>query len=72
MRASFAAPGKAQILLSNEGDIAPYGWTRDGKSIVYWRADEWSASIWADGVDSLFDSGIRRTRAEIGSLGAAP
>ena len=48
---SFAAPGKAQILVSNDGDIAPWGWTRDGKSIIYWRASEWSASIWADGID---------------------
>ncbi len=49
--ASFAAPGNAQVLLSNEGDIAPYGWTRDGKSIIYWRAEVWSASLWADGID---------------------
>ena len=49
-RASFAAPDKVETLLSSEGDIAPYGWTRDGKSVVYWRAPELSASIWADGV----------------------
>jgi Tol biopolymer transport system component len=49
--ASFAAPGNTEVLLSNEGDIAPYGWTRDAKSIVYWRADVWSASLWADGID---------------------
>lgn len=49
--ASFAAPGKTETLLSNEGDIEPYAWTRDGKSILYWRAHEWSASLWADGVD---------------------
>src|ERR1700744_3915094 len=50
--ASFGAPGKSQVLLSNEGDIAPYGWTRDGNSILYWRADERSAWPWAYGIDS--------------------
>lgn len=49
--ASFASPDKTEVLLSNEGDIEPYAWTRDGKSIVYWRADEWSVSVWSDGVD---------------------
>ena len=49
--ASFAVPGKSQVLLSNEGDIEPYGWTQDGKRIIYWRAPEWSASLWADGID---------------------
>jgi Tol biopolymer transport system component len=42
---------KPHVLLSNEGNIRLYAWTRDGESIVYWRADEWSASLWADGVD---------------------
>ena len=49
--ATFAAPDKTEALLSNEGDIEPYAWTRDGKSILYWRAHEWSGSLWADGVD---------------------
>ena len=49
--ASFASPDKTESLLSNEGDIEPYAWTRDGKSILYWRADEWSGSVWSDGVD---------------------
>ena len=49
--ATFAAPHKTEALRSNNGDIEPYAWTRDGKSILYWRADEWSGSLWADGVD---------------------
>lgn len=46
-----AAGGKPRVLLSNEGDIRLYGWTRDAQTILYWRAPEWSASFWADGVD---------------------
>jgi hypothetical protein len=38
------------LIPKNEGEIRPYSWTRDGKEVIYWRADEWSASIWADGV----------------------
>ena len=49
--ASLTAPEKSQVLLANEGDIRPHAWTRDGQSIVYWRADEWSASLWADGIN---------------------
>jgi Tol biopolymer transport system component len=50
--ASVAAPHKARVLLSNEGAIQPYAWTRDGKAILYWRSDDgWSASVWSDGVD---------------------
>ena len=44
--------GTLRVLIPNhEGGIRPYCWTRDGKQVIYWRADEWSASIWADGVD---------------------
>ena len=43
--------GKPRVLLSNDGDIRIYGWTRDGQTILYWRAPEWSASLWADSVD---------------------
>jgi dipeptidyl aminopeptidase/acylaminoacyl peptidase len=68
--ASFAAPGKTEILLSNDGDIATWGWTRDGKSIVYWRASEWSASLWADGIDlySLPLSGGPERRLGVSAL----
>src|SRR5579863_5432573 len=41
---------KPEVLVSNGGAVQPYAWTRDGKSILYWRAAEWSASIWSDGV----------------------
>ncbi len=51
--ASAAAPErKLKVLIpENEGAIRLFSWTRDGKSLVYWRADEWSGSLWADGVD---------------------
>ena len=39
------------LIFNHEGEIRPYSWTRDGKQVIYWRADEWSASIWADGID---------------------
>ena len=40
-----------RVLIPNhEGGVRPYAWTRDGKQVIYWRADEWSASIWADGI----------------------
>jgi Tol biopolymer transport system component len=39
------------LIPNHEGEMRPYSWTRDGKELIYWRADEWSASIWADGVD---------------------
>lgn len=43
---------KSRVLIAeNEGAIQLYSWTRDGKSLVYWRADEWSGSLWSDGVD---------------------
>lgn len=41
---------KPEVLVSNDGAVQPYAWTRDGKSILYWRGAEWSASIWSDGV----------------------
>ena len=34
------------LIPNHEGHMQPYAWTRDGKSIVYWGAEEWSASIW--------------------------
>ena len=41
-----------RVLIPNhEGEIRPYSWTRDGNQVIYWRAGEWSASIWADGID---------------------
>jgi hypothetical protein len=40
-----------QVLIpKNEGEIQLHSWTRDGREVIYWRADEWSASIWADGM----------------------
>jgi len=39
------------LIPNNEGEIRPYSWTRDGQQVIYWRAAEWSASIWADGID---------------------
>ena len=49
--ASVAAPKrKPEVLVSNSGSLRPYGWTHDGKSILYWCAHDWSASIWNDGV----------------------
>jgi len=51
--ASLAAPAdpEPQVLVTNEqGEMQPYAWTRDGKSIIYWSADEFSASTWSDGV----------------------
>lgn len=40
-----------RVLIPNhEGGMRPYAWTRDGTQVIYWRADEWSASIWADGI----------------------
>ncbi|SPE37005.1 exported hypothetical protein [Candidatus Sulfopaludibacter sp. SbA3] len=51
--ASLSAPdSKPEVLAANpEGGVEPYGWTRDGKSILYWSADEWSGSLWNDGVE---------------------
>jgi dipeptidyl aminopeptidase/acylaminoacyl peptidase len=45
-------PGSAErdLVVNEEGEMAVYGWTRDGKTILYWRAMELSASIWSDGV----------------------
>ena len=43
---------KSRVLIGeNEGAIEVFAWTRDGKSLIYWRADEWSGSLWSDGVD---------------------
>jgi dipeptidyl aminopeptidase/acylaminoacyl peptidase len=38
------------LIPKNEGEIRPHSWTRDGRELIYWRADEWSASIWTDGI----------------------
>ena len=38
------------LIPNNEGEIRPHSWTPDGKQVIYWRAREWSGSIWADGV----------------------
>ena len=50
--ASLSDPHREpEVLVSNPaGALQPYRWTRDGKSVVFWRADEWSASLWCDGV----------------------
>jgi hypothetical protein len=40
-----------KVLVKNEqGEMQPYAWTRDGKSVIYWSGDEFSASLWSDGV----------------------
>lgn len=40
-----------EVLVTNDGgEMQPYAWTRDGKSIIYWSADDFSASLWSDGV----------------------
>ncbi len=44
---------KPAILETTEGDWTPHIWTRDGKSLVHWRQDEFSASEASDG-DKLF------------------
>jgi hypothetical protein len=65
--ASLAAPDKPQVLLANEGAIEPYAWTRDGKSIVYWRSDDgWSGSFWSDGVDLYSISASGGTERKLG------
>jgi dipeptidyl aminopeptidase/acylaminoacyl peptidase len=50
--ASVASPNRPErvLIANNEGAIQPYAWTRDGKLILYWRADEWSGSLWSDDV----------------------
>ena len=50
--ASLNAPDRQpEVLVSDQnGAMQPYAWTRDGKSIIYWKGDDWSASLWADGV----------------------
>jgi Tol biopolymer transport system component len=43
---------KSRVLIpENEGAIQLFGWAHDGKALVYWRADEWSGSLWSDGVN---------------------
>jgi len=51
--ASLAAPNREPEVRVSDQDGAkqPYAWTRDGKSIIYWNGDEWSASFWSDGVE---------------------
>jgi WD40-like Beta Propeller Repeat len=50
--ASLAEPGREpEVLVSDDrGEKRVYGWTRDGKSVIYWDGDEWGASPWADGM----------------------
>lgn len=49
--ASLGTPDREpQVLVTNEqGEMQPYSWTHDGKSVIYWSADEFSASTWSDG-----------------------
>jgi len=39
-----------EVVTNEEGEMQVYGWTHDGKWVVYWRAEELSASLWSDGV----------------------
>jgi Tol biopolymer transport system component len=50
--ASLADPDREpEVLVSDQnGAKQPYAWTRDGKSVIYWNADEWGASPWCDGI----------------------
>jgi TolB protein len=50
-RASLASPGGSiDVLVSIPGgSVQPCGWGSDG-TIIYWRADTRSASLWSDGV----------------------
>jgi Tol biopolymer transport system component len=80
--ASLAAPKrKPEVVVSNEdGEVQCGGWTRDGASIIYWRAGEFSASLWADGVPLYSvgaEGGIERslgveTLANADSVNLAP
>jgi len=58
------------LIPNNEGEIRPYSWTRDGKQVIYWRADEWSASMWADGVElyTIAASGGTERKLGVSSL----
>jgi Tol biopolymer transport system component len=50
--ASLAEPDRElEVLVSDDqGEKQVFGWTRDGKSVIYWDADEWGVSTWCDGV----------------------
>jgi dipeptidyl aminopeptidase/acylaminoacyl peptidase len=65
----LAAPGeRTRVLIpSNPGGIQIYGWTRDGKSILYWRADEWSGSLWSDDVSFYSMPGAGGPERKLGS-----
>ncbi len=52
-RVVLADGAHPKILESTSEDWAPYIWTRDGRSIVFWRQEEFSASEASDG-DELF------------------
>jgi Tol biopolymer transport system component len=54
------------LIPHNEGEIRPHSWTRDGKQIIYWRADEWSGSIWADGIGLYAISASGGAERELG------
>jgi Tol biopolymer transport system component len=49
--ASLSEPDREpEVLVSDDqGEKQVYAWTRDGKSVIYWDGDEWSASAWSDG-----------------------
>jgi len=60
-----------RVLIPNhEGEIRPYSWTRDGTQVIYWSADNWSASIWADGIDlyAIPAAGGRERKLGVSSL----
>jgi Tol biopolymer transport system component len=50
--ASLATPDRQPevLVFDQSGAKVPYSWTRDGKSVIYWNGEEWSASLWSDGV----------------------
>jgi Tol biopolymer transport system component len=41
---------KSKLRTVEQEDIQLFAWTRDSKSLIYWRA-ECSGSVWSDGVD---------------------
>ncbi|MBV8842934.1 MAG: PD40 domain-containing protein [Bryobacterales bacterium] len=51
------------LVWDQNGGKKPYAWTRDGKSVIYWNADEWGASPWSDGIAlSIVDVARGRSR----------
>ncbi len=51
-RVVLTAPGRqSQVLISKDrSDLVLASWTRDGKSVLYWRDPDFSASVAADGL----------------------